>query len=197
MPLADREHLQVSAAADFRLWLSRNAKSPGVWVVFAKRSSGLPAPTYEELVCEALCFGWVDSVPGKVDETYTKLYFSPRKPGSAWAATNKRRVAELEAAGRMRPAGRAAVERGKADGSWNRIDGSEAQEVPKDLTAAFRRHSGSKRNFEAFPPGVRKQILQWIEQARTPATRSKRIEQTAELAAQNVRANQWRAGTGP
>ncbi len=80
-----------------------------------------------------------------------------------------------------------------ADGSWNRIDGSESLTVPPDLAAAFRKHKGAKGYFDAFPPGVRKQILQWIEQARTDATRAKRIAQTAELAAQNIRANQWRA----
>lgn len=190
MTLADREHVEVEAAAAFRSWLGRNPASPGVWVVFAKRASGLPAPTYDDLVREALCFGWVDSVPGKVDEHRTKLYFSPRKPGSGWAATNKRRVEELEAQGRMRAAGRRAVERAKADGSWSRIDGSEAFEVPTDLRSAFRRQRGAKANFEAFPPGVRKQILQWIEQARTPATRERRIEETARLAAENRRANQ-------
>ena len=197
MALHDREHLDVTCADDFGRWLEANGDSPGVWVVYAKKSSGLPAPTYEELVCLALAFGWVDSVPGKVDDIHTKLYFSPRKSGSGWAATNKRRVAELEAQGLMRPRGIAAVARAKADGSWNRIDGSEAAEVPTDLTAAFRRHPGSKVHFEAFPPGVRKQILQWIEQARTTATRDKRVEETARLAAQNIRANQWRPSGRP
>ena len=192
MAIQDRPHITVTRASRFRTWLARNPTAIGVWVVFPKSSSGLPGPTYDELVRVALCFGWIDSVPGRVDETHTKMYFSPRKPGSGWAASNKARLAELEAAGLMEPAGIAAVQRAKADGSWSRIDGSEALEVPGDLRAAFRRHAGSKRNFDAFPPGVRRQILQWIEQARTESTRAKRVQQTAELAARNIRANQQR-----
>jgi len=188
----DREHLHISSAKEFRKWLSKNGDSPGVWLVFPKKSSGLPTATYDELVREALCFGWVDSVPGKVDAVLTKLYFSPRKPGSGWAATNKQRIMELEKLGLLQAAGREAVERAKQDGSWNLIDGSESLIIPNDLTKAFRRHKGSKAHFEAFPPGVRKQILQWIEQAKTSETRDKRIQQTAELAAQNIRANTWR-----
>lgn len=192
MALQDREHIRVSEPDDFRAWLSGNVQSPGVWVIYPKRSSGISGPGYEDLVRDALCFGWVDSISGRVDETHTKLYFSPRKPGSGWAITNKRRVEELEAAGLMQPAGKAVIERAKADGSWNLIDGSETLTVPRDLTSVFSRHKGSRAHFNAFPPGVRKQILQWIEQARTPETRAKRIENTAELAAQNIRANQWR-----
>ena len=81
MGIQDREHIEISAASQFRDWLINNsAVASGVWLVTFKKASGFPAPTYDQLVRAALCFGWVDSVPGKVDELRTKLYFSPRKP---------------------------------------------------------------------------------------------------------------------
>ena len=180
--------------AAWRRWLAaHHASSDGCWVTYRKKKAATPRdPGYEELVQEALCFGWVDSRPGTVDDERTRLYFSPRRPGSAWAATNKARVERLIADGLMTPSGLAAIERAKADGSWSRIDGSEAAVEPDDLLAAFRRHRGSKAHWDAFPTGVRRQILQWIEQARRAETRAARIEETASCAARNVRANQGR-----
>lgn len=160
--------------------------------MFPKPSKAGPRGlTYDALVEEALCFGWIDSRPRAVDGDRTSLWFSPRKRGSAWAATNKARVRRLIAARKMHASGLAAIERAKADGSWSKIDRSEARVEPADLLRAFRRHAGSKRNWDAFPPGVRKQILQWIELAKTPATRDKRIAETARKAARNIRANRW------
>ena len=92
----------------------------------------------------------------------------------------------------MKPAGMKILEAAKLDGSWDKLDSTESLEIPSDLLAAFRKNVGSKKNFEAFPPGVKKQILQWISQAKTPPTREKRIQETATLAARNIRANQWR-----
>ena len=192
-PIDTREHFEARDRAAWRAWLAeRHATSPGVWVVTYKKSSGRPTLTYDELVEEALCFGWVDSRPGTVDALRTKLYVAPRKRGSGWAATNKVRIGRLLPAGLMAPAGLAALEAAKADGSWTLLDTSEAAVVPDDLRAAFARHAGAGANFDAFPLGVRKAILQWIALAKTDATRAKRVEETASLAAKNVRANQWR-----
>lgn len=194
----DREHLPITRAAELRDWLAEHhATSPGVWVVTYRKGTGQPAPSYDEMVRTALCFGWVDSVPGKVDDERTKLYLSPRKPDSAWAATNKRRVEELIASGEMTEAGLAVVRHAQASGAWNRIDGAQNAQVPADLEAAFADHPGSREHFAAFPMGVRKQILEWIAQARTAPTRQRRIVETASIAAQNIRANQWRPATKP
>lgn len=194
----EQPHVDATTRAAWRRWLEANhATATGAWAVSFKKSSGRGGPTYEELVEEALCFGWVDSVGGKVDELRTKLYFAPRKRGSGWASTNKARVARLAADGLMAPAGLAAVAQAQADGSWSLLDASEAAVVGDDLRAAFARHAGSEANFEAFPRGVRKAILQWIDQARTAETRAKRVEETARLAALNERANQWKPKVKP
>ena len=193
MGIHDREHLEVAYAADLIAWLEVNhASSPGLWAVTHKKASNKPAPTYDEIVRTVLCFGWVDSISGKVDELRSKLYVSPRKPNSAWSQSNKLRVEELIAHGLMRPEGLAKIELAKANGTWTLIDSAQNAEVPDDLSDAFDANAGSRENFEAFPKGVRKQILEWITQAKTPETRAKRIAETATLAAQNIRANQWR-----
>jgi uncharacterized protein YdeI (YjbR/CyaY-like superfamily) len=141
---------------------------------------------------EALCFGWVDSKPGKIDEERSSLYFAPRKPKSGWSKPNKVRIERMIAAGLMTPAGLAKIETAKKDGSWEKLDGVEMLEVPPDLEQAFKQFKSSKANFEAFPRSVKRGILEWIVQAKKPETRAKRVEETVRLAAENKRANQWR-----
>ena len=193
MGIHDREHLEVAQTAELYDWLAKNHQtSPGLWVVTHKKASGKPAPTYDELVRVALCFGWVDSIPGKIDEHKTKLYFAPRKPKSVWSQSNKLRVEELIKTGQMLPAGLATIELAKKLGTWTTIDSAQNAEIPDDLKTEFANYPGSLENFEAFPRGVRKQILEWISLAKTETTRTKRINETASLAQQNIRANQWR-----
>jgi uncharacterized protein YdeI (YjbR/CyaY-like superfamily) len=176
----------------WRTWLAKNHDTqPGVWVICYKKGSDQPAISYDELVQEALCFGWVDSKANKIDEQKFKLLCSPRKPKSVWSAANKVRVAQLIAAALMTPAGQAKIDAAMANGAWDALNDSDAMTIPSDLAAAFKRHQGSAKLFDAFPPSTKKAILQWINSAKTPETRAKRLEETASKAAQNVRANQW------
>ena len=192
MGIHDREHLEIEDITALYTWLEKNSThSPGLWVVTYKKNSGKPAPSYDDIVRAVLCFGWIDSVPGKVDESRSKLYLSPRKKGSAWSNANKVRIEELLQQGSLRAAGLAAVEDAKASGTWNKIDSAHNLEVPADLAKEFVTYPGSKENFDAFPPSTKKAILEWIIQAKTPETREKRINTTASLAAENIRANQW------
>jgi uncharacterized protein YdeI (YjbR/CyaY-like superfamily) len=191
--LDDREHVHAERRAQWREWLVENhGTSTGVWLVSWKSSTGRPSVGYEESVEEALCVGWVDSKGGKIDEERTKLWFAPRNPRSAWARTNKERVVRLEAAGLMLPAGRRAVEIAKANGTWTMLDGVENLVVPPDLEAAFAERPGAREQWDTFPRSARRAILEWIVQARTEATRAKRITEAAAKAAVGERANQWR-----
>jgi uncharacterized protein YdeI (YjbR/CyaY-like superfamily) len=179
--------------ADWRGWLADNhSRADGVWLITYKKAAGKPTLSYEESVEEALCFGWVDSKPGKLDNERTMLYFAPRKAGSGWSRPNKERVERLIAAGRMAPAGLAKIEAAQADGSWTLLDAVENLEVPDDLAAEFARYPDARAHFDAFPRSARRGILEWIVQAKTPPTRAKRVAETARLAQENVRANQWR-----
>lgn len=187
--LADREHLHVETRAQWRDWLDRHhAHSPGVWVVTWKRATGRPAPTYDDVVEEALCFGWIDSTAGTVDDERSKVYCAPRKPGSAWSRSNKERLSRLVPAGLMTPAGLAKVAAAEADGSWTLLDDVEALVVPPDLAAALGSRPGARAQWDAFLPGARKQMLWWVVQARRPATREARVAAVAEAAARGERA---------
>ena len=191
--LADAPLVPADDRATWRAWLEANhATARGAWLVTWKRGHG-PVLEYEAAVEEALCFGWVDSTAGRIDERRSKLYFAPRKTGSGWAATNKARVQRLLAAGLMAPAGLASVERAKADGSWTALDDIEAGIVPDDLVAALAAVPPAAANFDAFPKSVKRSILVWIAAAKRPETRAARVRETAELAARNERANQPKA----
>jgi uncharacterized protein YdeI (YjbR/CyaY-like superfamily) len=189
----DRARVEPGTRAAWRAWLEANhALSPGAWVIYPRQRFAETGDLgYEEIVLEALCFGWIDSRPGTVDERRTSLYVAPRKRGSGWAVTNKARLKRLTAEGLMAPAGLAAVERAKADGSWTSIDAAEAAVEADDLLAALDRHPGARTNWDAFPRGERKRIIQWIDTAKRPETRAARIEEAASLAARNERANEW------
>jgi uncharacterized protein YdeI (YjbR/CyaY-like superfamily) len=179
--------------AEWRAWLAENhTRTAGVWLVSYKKATGKPRFDYEEAVEEALCFGWIDSKGNKLDEERSLLWFAPRKGGTGWSKPNKERVEKLIAAGQMTPAGLAKVEAAKADGTWTALDSIEALEIPPDLAAALADHPPAADHFAAFPRSVKRGILEWISTAKTATTRTKRITETATLAAENKRANQWR-----
>ncbi|MEW5992139.1 MAG: YdeI/OmpD-associated family protein [Chloroflexota bacterium] len=187
--LDDAPWVEADDRATWRAWLEANhASSSGAWLVTWRPRSGRVGLDYEAAIEEALCFGWVDSTGGRVDDDRGKLYFAPRKPRSGWAATNKARVERLIAAGLMRPAGLAAIERAKANGSWELFDSVERLEVPVDLAAALAAAPPAAANFAAFPPSARKQMLAWVALAQRPETRATRVRQIAAAAARNERA---------
>jgi uncharacterized protein YdeI (YjbR/CyaY-like superfamily) len=184
-PLVEAEDREA-----WRAWLEANhASATGVWLVTFRAGSGRPSLDYGVSVEEALCFGWVDSRGRKVDERRSKLYFAPRRPGSGWAASNKERVERLIADGRMAPAGLAAIERAKADGSWTALDAVERLEIPPDLGAAFAERPPAAQAWDTFPKSAKRAILLWIGQARRAETRAARITETATLAQRGERAD--------
>lgn len=186
--LDDRAHVHADDRATWRAWLEANhATAAGAWLVTWRVRSGRHGLDYEAAIEEALCFGWVDSTGGRVDDDRGKLYFAPRKPRSPWAATNKARVERLIAQGRMMPAGLAAIDRAKSNGSWEVLDSSERLEVPDDLGAALDARPPATANFAAFPPSARKMLLGWIALAVRPETRAARVTKVAEAAARNER----------
>jgi uncharacterized protein YdeI (YjbR/CyaY-like superfamily) len=182
-------HLPVESAADLAAWLAADQAQPGsIWLVLWRKPHG-PRPTYQEIVRTTLSWGWIDSLPRKLDATRTPLRLSPRRPGSAWSAINKAHVAALTAAGRMQKPGLAAVARAKADGTWHALDGADADAMPPDLAEALAATPDAARHFANFPPSSRRGILEWIALARTPATRARRVAEAAARAAQNRKAN--------
>jgi uncharacterized protein YdeI (YjbR/CyaY-like superfamily) len=184
--LDDAPLVHADDRATWRAWLEANhATARGAWLVTWRARTGRRRLDYEAMIEEALCFGWVDSTGGHVDDARGKLFFSPRKPRSVWAATNKARIGRLIDEGRMAPAGLAAVERAKKNGSWDVLDSVERLEVPDDLRAALDGHPPAAANFAAFAPSSRKMMLGWVAVARRAETRAARISRIAEAAARN------------
>jgi len=177
---------------EWRAWLEQHhTQTKGIWLVSYKKATGNPRIDYNEAVEEALCFGWIDSKPNTLDDARSLLWFAPRKKGTGWSKLNKERVERLMQQGLMMPAGLAKVDAAKADGSWIALDAIEALEIPPDLEQALIAYGEAQPNFAAFPKSVKRGILEWIAAAKKPETRAKRVEETAQLAAQNLRANQW------
>ncbi|MBK8497629.1 MAG: YdeI/OmpD-associated family protein [Flavobacteriales bacterium] len=164
-------------------------RTEGVWLITYKRSVPHKYVDYASTVEEALCFGWIDSLPRKLDEQRRMLYFCPRRPKSVWSRLNKERFITLIASKRMAAAGLKKMEAAKRDGSWTAIDAAEAMEMPPDLLRALRKNRKANLHYEAFPPGARKQIIGWVLGAKTESTRARRIATSVALAEQNLRAN--------
>lgn len=148
-----------------------------------------------DVVEEALAFGWIDSKPRALDGERTMLWLAPRKAGTGWSALNKARIERMAAAGLMHAAGLAKIEAAQRDGSWTKLDAIERLVVPPDLAAALKKRPPAAKHFDAFPRSAKRGILEWIEQAKRAQTRAKRVEEAACLAQKNERANQWRAKT--
>ena len=177
----------------WRQWLQQHhGSAAGVWLITFKKATGKPRLDYDAAVEEALCFGWIDSKPRKVDAERTALWFAPRKPGSGWSRPNKARVQQLASAGLMTQAGLDKVEQARRDGSWTRLDEVEALRLPDDLVRALASLPAATAHFEAFPRSAKRGILEWIASARTQETRRKRVDETARLVSLDERANQWR-----
>lgn len=171
----DAERVIITSAAEWREWLTLNAhSSSGVWVLIPRTHSSARGDLYAPLVEEALCFGWIDATAGSEPE-HAKLWFSPRSPRSAWAASNKERVARLIAEGRMTPAGESLIDAAHRNGMWTVLEGPEAGIEPASLTAALDAQRAARSFWDALPPSARKAALTQIALARTEATRERRI----------------------
>ena len=179
----DAEQLEPTAVEQWSDWLRDHHGQPtGVWLVSPRRAGDRPV-SYEAAVVEALRFGWVDSTVRPVDADRSMQWFAPRRRGSMWTRINKGRVARLEEAGLMEPAGAAAVAVAKDTGMWTLMDAVEDCVVPEDLAAAFDLHPGAREHWESWSASAQRMVLAWIVLAKRPETRAARIATTAEKAA--------------
>jgi len=180
------ESIYASDRASWREWLERNHRtSSGIWLIYYKVKSGKPSVLYTEAVKEALCFGWIDSKVKSIDEERYRQIFTPRKPKSLWSKLNKQYVEELIDQKLMTDAGLTKILAAKQDNSWTILDAIEALVIPADLIAALGNNQTAQQNFEQFGNSSKKNILFWIESAKRPETRLKRVEQTEIAAARN------------
>ena len=170
-------------------WLdAEHAPAPGLYVRLAKKGSGVPSVTYAELVESALCFGWIDGRSQRLDETSYLQRITPRRPRSVWSQKNVAAVEALIAAGRMRPAGLAAVEAAQADGRWDRAYAGPATiTVPDDLAAALAAEPAAQQAFDGLDGRNRYAVLHRVATAATPQTRARRIAALVTMLAEGRR----------
>ena len=180
--------LHVADPDGWRDWLTAHGGARGVWLVLAKKGSGVASPTYVEAVEEALCVGWVDGKAVRRDERTYLQRFTPRRPRSVWSQVNVERVARLTAEGRVRPQGLAAVEVARANGQWDRAYAPPSTiEVPDDLRAALDAVPAAAQAFAALDAQNRYAVLYRVQDAKRPQTRARRIETYVEMLARGER----------
>jgi uncharacterized protein YdeI (YjbR/CyaY-like superfamily) len=169
--------LDVRERAEWRRWLAKHhASSPGVWVLRHKEHTGSSSMSYEELVREALCFGWVDSLVRRVDDDRYAIKVTPRRPTSKWSDLNRRRWGELEAAGLLAPPGLAAAPTANTYGPKPPIP-----ELPSYIAKAFKANPDAWRFFQSLSASNRRDFVVWIHTAKRPETRERRIRESIEL----------------
>lgn len=179
--------LQPRSRKAWRAWLEKNhASSSGIWLVYAKKHTGIPSLTYAEAVEEALCFGWIDSLVHPVDESLYKQIFTPRKDKSAWSPLNKTRVARLIADGLMTAAGMKLIEIAKKTGRWNAWDSSDALAMPPELRKALNTNAAAKKNWPTYTASQQKAFLRMVDGAKTAETRAKRVAHVLDIVSKKV-----------
>lgn len=182
--------VEVVAFADadaFETWLAEHhTRQAGVWVKVAKKKSGIPSVTDDELVDVGLCYGWISGQRRSLDEQYYLQKYVPRRPKSLWSQVNVDKVAALAAAGRMREPGLAEVRRAQADGRWASAYASQATAAtPADLEAALAENPHARAAFQTLDKTARYLVILPILQALTPEARQSRLERAVRSLAES------------
>ena len=164
-------------------WLrTQHEKSPGVWLEFGKKGSGVVTVTYAEALEVALCYGWIDGLVNAVDAEVYRQRFTPRGPRSKWSQINVASMERLHAAGRLAPAAVRAMEAAKADGRWDAAYPSPSKmRPPADLEAELEKYPEARRFFEGLDSQNRYAFLYRLHDAKRPETRAKRLQQFVTL----------------
>jgi uncharacterized protein YdeI (YjbR/CyaY-like superfamily) len=179
----DDDIMSFADVDEWDRWLTEHGHTrTAVWLALAKKgTAGLQAADAGDV---AICHGWIDSNRRALDDTHFLQRFSPRRPGSPWSKVNVERVAALDAAGRMRPAGWAQVEAAKADGRWTAAyEPQRSADVPEDLAAALAGNDRARAAFEALGRSERYAIFLPLLKARTPAARARVLQQAVRTLA--------------
>ncbi len=171
--------------AAWRRWLRKNhAKKKEIWLIYYKKNSGKPSVAYDQSVEEALCYGWIDGLLKSIDEEKYTRRFTPRRKNSIWAQSNVARVHRMIKEKKMTDAGLAIIPQAVLDGKATEGPPVVPKHIPEleDLTAALAKNKKARENWAKFPPSHRKIHLHWINDAKRPETRERRIKKTVEMA---------------
>jgi uncharacterized protein YdeI (YjbR/CyaY-like superfamily) len=169
------------ASDDFRQWLERNyATAPEVWVGYYKKGVPKQSISYPESVEQALCFGWIDGIGHRIDDEVHANRFTPRRRGSNWSVANIAKVAELEKAGQMHPAGRRAFEERDQNRDPQYSYENRPADLPQEAAALIRRDAAAWAYWQAQTPSYRRAATWWVVSAKQEATRERRLKTLIE-----------------
>ena len=170
--------LDVGTLEEWRRWLAGHHGSESeVWLVFHKVHTGSASIAYEDSVDEALCFGWVDSLIKRLDEARYARKFTPRRPDSKWSAASRKRYAQLKASVRLMPPG---LNRAPTD---RRYDAPSPSIVPPYIQEALKKSPAAWKYFETLAASYRRKYIGWIDSAKQPETKMRRLEEAIHLLA--------------
>jgi uncharacterized protein YdeI (YjbR/CyaY-like superfamily) len=166
-----------ATAGELREWLERNhATATELFVGFYKRGSGKPSITWQELVDEELCFGWIDGVRQGIDDVRYSNRITPRKPRSTWSAINIARAKELIRLGRMHPVGLKAFERRTDERSAiYSYEQRKTARLDPNAERSFRANKKAWTFFQAQAPSYRRAAIWWVISAKREETRQRRL----------------------
>ncbi len=174
--------VEVDSTKALRDWLSANHHhKESIWLVTYKKEIPDKYVSIQEVLDELLCFGWIDGLRRKLDDTRTMQLISPRQV-QHWTKTYKNRFQKLEKEGRMTDAGRNAVLISKKNGLWDFMDDVDQLIKPTDFLNSLEAHPPALKVFDAFGNASKRFMLRYIKIAKTPATRAKRITEITLLA---------------
>ena len=170
--------IEFANQEEWRKWLHAHHTQPaGIWIKFAKKGTGVTTASYDEALDAALCYGWIDGQTQRFDATYYLQKFTPRRAKSIWSKRNVTKVAKLAAAGKIQPAGQAAIDAAKADGRWEQAyDSFSNSVIPDDFQAALVANPKAKAFYATLNKTNTYAILWRIQTAKKPETRARRIE---------------------
>ena len=181
--------MYFESAVEWRKWLHNNHEtSEGVYLILYKIDHGKKSMRWEDAVKVALCYGWIDSTVKSLGDGKRRQYFCPRKSKSVWSKLNKTYIKELSDQGLMHSSGRAKIQQAIDDGSWTALDDVENGVIPKDLQKAFDKNPKALDHYNQFSWTYQKSYLYWLNQAKRPTTRAKRIEEIIDLCENNIKA---------
>ena len=175
--------IYLSERQDWRDWLAtHHADSPGVWLIYYKKHTGIARIAYDDAVEEALCFGWIDSTVRRLDNQRFCQKFVPRRARSSWSFLNRVRAEKLMASGDMTPAGMEKIEAARASGEWDKaLQDRVDRPVPPEMKKALDADARAAAEFRRLTPTQRKYFVGWVAKAKKPETRERRAAKAVEL----------------
>jgi uncharacterized protein YdeI (YjbR/CyaY-like superfamily) len=194
MPVEPHDLHFFETPDELRAWLEANhATATELWVARYKKGTGKASVTWPQIVDQVLCFGWIDGVAKGIDDEVVAQRITPRRPRSIWSKINVAKVAELEAAGLMTDAGRAAFAARTEDRSGIY---SHEQDEPATFTSAqeeeFKKNKAAWAAWEQMAPSYRKQAIHWVTSAKKEQTRASRLATLIEDSARGERVKPFR-----